>query len=40
MVEAGLELARQLQPGKIPKPKAAPPFKAPWSYGNVPPELD
>jgi hypothetical protein len=40
MVEAGLELVRQLQPGKAPQPRPAPPFKAPWSYGNVPPELD
>jgi hypothetical protein len=40
MVEAGLELIRQLQPGEVPPPRPAPPFKAPWSYGNVPPELD
>jgi len=23
----------------VPTPPKAPPFKAPWSYGNVPPEL-
>lgn len=40
MIEAGLALVRQLQPGKVPQPRPAPPFKAPWSYGNVPPELD
>ena len=38
-VEAGVELARQLTPGKIPEAAKAPPFKAPWSYGNVPPEV-
>ncbi|MBV6432300.1 MAG: hypothetical protein IANPNBLG_02442 [Bryobacteraceae bacterium] len=39
MVKAGVELARQLTPARIPEPPKAPPFKAPWSYGNVPPEL-
>ena len=39
MVEAGLELARGMTPGKIPhRPKAAA-FREPWSYGNVPPEV-
>ncbi|MHA3771244.1 hypothetical protein ACXR0O_06855 [Verrucomicrobiota bacterium sgz303538] len=37
--EAGLELARQLTPAKLPTPPAAPAFKQPWSYGNVPPQL-
>ncbi len=37
--EAALELARQLQPGAVPRPPKAPPFSAPWPYGNVPPEL-
>ncbi|MGH9341954.1 MAG: twin-arginine translocation signal domain-containing protein [Acidobacteriota bacterium] len=40
MVKAGIELARQMKPGKAPTPPQAPPFKEPWSYGNVPPELD
>lgn len=41
MVQAGLELARQLQPGPIPtRPPAKPYTKGAWSYGNVPPELD
>jgi neutral ceramidase len=40
MIEAGLELIKQLHPGEIPQPRPAPPFKAPWSYGNVPAELD
>ncbi len=25
--------------GKVPEPAKVPPFQAPWSYGNVPPEL-
>jgi neutral ceramidase len=37
--DAGLELARQLTPAKLPQPAPAPPFKAPWSYGKVPPQL-
>lgn len=40
MLEAGLELARQMQPVPLPEPPKAPPFRAPWSYGNVPPELE
>jgi hypothetical protein len=39
MIEAGLELASQMKPGKLPEPATAPPFQGPWSYGNVPPEL-
>ncbi|MEX2568670.1 MAG: hypothetical protein WD431_22195 [Cyclobacteriaceae bacterium] len=35
----GIELANQMTPGKIPLPPPPPPFGAPWSYGNVPPEL-
>ena len=38
-VEAGLELAHALKPGKIPERPLAPPFKEPWSYGNVPPQI-
>jgi hypothetical protein len=38
-VEAGLELARQMKPGKVPERPLAPPFKEPWSYGNVSPQL-
>jgi neutral ceramidase len=38
MTDAALELTKQLKPGNIPQPPKAPPFKAPWSYGNVPPE--
>ncbi|HEU0140347.1 MAG TPA: hypothetical protein VFQ79_11565 [Bryobacteraceae bacterium] len=47
MTEAGLELADRMQPGKVPEPPRAEPFKSreggigseAWSYGNVPPEL-
>ncbi len=40
LVAAGLELAKQLQPGPVPNRGPAPPFKgSPWSYGNVPPDL-
>jgi neutral ceramidase len=35
----GIELANQMTPGAIPLPPPAPPYHAPWSYGNVPPEL-
>ena len=37
--DVGLELARQLTPAKLPQRPQAPPFKEPWSYGNVPPQL-
>jgi hypothetical protein len=52
MVEAGLELAGQMTPGKVPTPPKAPLFSTTsatgakgfgthaWSYGNVPPQLD
>jgi neutral ceramidase len=39
MLETGLDLAKQLTPGKTPEPPRAPPAKEPWSYGSVPPEL-
>jgi len=47
MVEAALELARRMKPGRLPEPPQAPSFKSgedgigsgAWSYGNVPPEL-
>ncbi len=38
--ETGIRLANSLEPGPIPQPPAPPEFKAPWSYGNVPPQLD
>ena len=34
-------LAAELTPGAVPVPAPAPPFQGqPWSYGNLPPELD
>lgn len=41
MVEAAIELASQMTPGKVPTPPPAPPFRGEgWLYGSVPPELD
>jgi hypothetical protein len=40
IVETALGLARQMTPGRLPMPPKAPPFRQPWAYGNVPPELD
>ena len=41
IVKAAVELAKQLKPGPVPEPPKAPPFNGqPWSYGNVPPELN
>jgi len=40
MLEAGVELVGQMQPGTPPAPKKIPPSNKPWSYGNLPPQLD
>ncbi len=40
MVRAALELAGQLKPGEEPQPKQVTTQATPWSYGNVPPELN
>jgi neutral ceramidase len=52
MVEAGLELAGQMTPGKVPTPRKAPPFSTvsatgakgfgtqAWSYGDVQPQIN
>lgn len=40
IAEAGIELARQMKPGIEPKFPEARPFKAPWDYGDVKPELE
>lgn len=37
--EVGIDLANQMTPGAIPLPPPVPPSHAPWSYGNVAPEL-
>lgn len=39
IVRASLELLAQLTPARAPEHPKALPFKAPWSYGNVPPEV-
>ncbi|MGE3819478.1 MAG: hypothetical protein AB7I30_08585 [Isosphaeraceae bacterium] len=40
MRDVGIELARQLKPGKSPEPPRHPPFTGkPWSYGDVRPQL-
>ncbi len=40
MRDKGIELAKELTPGPVPEYEPAPPFTAPWSYGNVPPQVD
>ena len=40
IVEASVELARVLKPGPVPEPPKAPPFKKPWEYGAVGPQLE
>ena len=37
--DVGVELANQMTPGAVPQPPPAPPFRAAWSYGNLPPEV-
>lgn len=39
MVETSLKLANSMSPGEIPTPAPHRPFTAPWSYGNVPPQI-
>lgn len=38
--DTGIELANQMTPGKSLLPPPSPPFTAPWSYGNLPAELE
>ncbi len=40
IVEACVRLARQMKPGAIPTPPKGPVVREPWTYGNVPPEVD
>lgn len=41
MVDAAVELSKQLTPDKVPQRPAAPAFNNnPWGYGSVPPELE
>lgn len=36
----GIALANEMKPGVVPSPPPPPPFRSPWTYGNVPPELN
>jgi neutral ceramidase len=41
IADALVELSASFKPGALPKPPALPPFKGrPWTYGNLPPQLD
>ena len=41
IADALVELSAGFKPGAVPKPPALPPFRGqPWSYGNLPPQLD
>ncbi len=40
MADTGVELAKEMKPGKIPPGPSSLEFKAPWEYGSVPPEID
>jgi neutral ceramidase len=40
IVQTGLNLAGQMKPGAIPARPKARPFRQPWSYGNVPPQVN
>jgi hypothetical protein len=41
IADALIKLASGMKPGAVPKPPALPPFRGqPWTYGNLPPQLD
>jgi len=40
MAKKGVELANQMSAEPKPEAPKAPPFSQPWTYGNVPPELE
>ncbi|MBX7209626.1 MAG: hypothetical protein K1X78_15020 [Verrucomicrobiaceae bacterium] len=40
IANAGIALARQMNPAPVPEPPKAPPFTKPWSYGSLPPEKE
>jgi hypothetical protein len=40
MLDASLEMVRQMTPGKVPTPAELPVNAKPWTYGNVPPETE
>ena len=39
LANTGIELINSLKPGSVPQPEGAFPFKGPWAYGSVPPEV-
>jgi hypothetical protein len=41
IADALIELSSEFKPGTVPRPPALPAFQGqPWSYGNLPPQLD
>ena len=40
IADASVALTRRLAPGTGPLPPAHAPFRGPWSYGNVPPQVE
>lgn len=38
--DTGIALAKDMTPDPLPVPPKAPPFSKPWSYGNIPPEVE
>ena len=40
IADAGIALARSMQPGPAPEPPPPAPFSGPWSYGDVPPQIE
>jgi hypothetical protein len=40
MIATAAELASGLRPDAMPEPPAAGPFRGPWDYGNLPPEIE
>ncbi len=38
--DTGIDLAKDLRPDPLPTPSKASPFSKPWSYGNLPPEVE
>ncbi len=40
MANACIEMAKEMKPAAKPEFQKAPPFGRPWTYGNVPPELE
>jgi hypothetical protein len=40
MADAGIALAKSMKPGPAPEPPPPGPFTEPWSYGNLPPQVE